>query len=151
MQFPQLVQAVTLSTWGGRMPRAVRRSAILKTSLGQRARQMPQPSAPLHRFSLMEMITGSFAIESSPSLPIPQAGFRTAQKGLIRPMPSNSSGRGSVQNGQAELARFWQQGLGDLQILQVEGVLDPDQANFVRWRITHGHLHRLAVGVEDHG
>src|SRR5574341_352179 len=57
-QLSHLVQAVIFSTTGSRMPRAVSRSAILKTSLGQRARQMPQPSAPLQRFSLMEMITG---------------------------------------------------------------------------------------------
>ena len=65
MQLPQLVQAVILSICGGRIPRAVSRSATLKTSLGHRARQMPHPSAPLHSVSLIEMITGfSFAIAS---------------------------------------------------------------------------------------
>src|SRR5512136_3096326 len=80
MQFPQLVQAVTLSTCGGRMPRAVRRSAILNTSFGHRARQIPQPSAPLHSFSLIEMITGFVAIVVL-SLLIPRAVFRAPSEG----------------------------------------------------------------------
>src|SRR5512146_607995 len=81
MQFPQLVQAVTLSIWGGRMPRAVRRSAILNTSFGHSARQRPQPSAPLHSLSLIEMMTGFVGI-GFPSFLIPQAAFRALSEGM---------------------------------------------------------------------
>src|SRR5512138_176654 len=61
MQLPHLVHAAIFSTTGNRTPRAVSRSAILKTSFGHMATQMPQPSAPLQSCSLTETTTCSIA------------------------------------------------------------------------------------------
>src|SRR5574341_1648453 len=86
-QFSHLVQAVTFSTTGSRMPRAVKRSAILNTSLGHNARQMPQPSAPLHKLSLMEMITGFGISTPHAHARFPKAGSssETARIGFVLP------------------------------------------------------------------
>src|SRR5512143_3344570 len=99
MQFPQLVQAVTLSTCGGRIPRAVRRSATLNTSFGHRARQMPQPSAPLHSFSFIEMMTGFVAIDSLSLLT--QGLAPTASEGLYSACGIKREWRRLAQDGQA--------------------------------------------------
>src|SRR5512139_1991473 len=150
MQFPQLVQAVTLSTWGGRMPRAVKRSAILNTSFGHRARQMPQPSAPLHSFSLIEMMTGFVAI-GFPSLLIPQPAFRALSEWSYSASVVKGQGLRPPHNRQTEPSSFGQQRLGDVQLLQMQGVLDADEANLVQGRVAHRDFHGLAVGFQDHG